>query len=512
MLADAAGPEYDESLLFVRRHLLWIGLFIQALLLGWRLDLLPMWVDERFTLETARRSPAGLLEALRIDVHPPVYYFLMHAWLKLPLPGSELLRARALSVLLALLATVLFDRLWLRRVDWDRRALFLGLWVFSPCLLLYARMARSYTLQMTLAMVAIRMARDWLQEAASRKAMARYVAAETLLLYAHYLPALAIAAGTAALGLWRRQWRHFAALTVIALLYAPWITVLAQTTGRVLEGRPYWLGANVVVENLLKVSYVFVAFNFGETLPVWGMVMGGVLLPALLWTLARAWRQTERPPALFLLVAVAGYFVAASWVSFAFVGARLLFLLPFYYLFLLRGVEARRRHGAVVYLALLVIAAGSLASYYRRQDFLNKGYLVDFEEIAGLIKERSRGERALVILDRYATGAGYYLHDPGIPFPIEVLDDSPEALARARYLLRTLHPTVAWHVRYSRDWVSGAGAHLDAEWAHHWILRHHWFVPYSALDRKALAWLGSPAAPTHVVEVVELRPPHAPAR
>ena len=53
-------------------------------------------------------------------------------------------QARLLSVIFALLGTVALDRLWGARFDERTRITLLALWTLSPCLLLYARMCRSY--------------------------------------------------------------------------------------------------------------------------------------------------------------------------------------------------------------------------------------------------------------------------------------------------------------------------------------------------------------------------------
>ena len=491
---------------FIKRYILVIALLMQALLLGWRLDLLPIWGDERYTLGTAAQMPRVILEALHVDVHPPLYYFLVKGWLSLPLPGDALGRARALSAIVALAATAAFYLLWLRRLPFSERALFLGLWVSSPFLTLYARIARSYTLQLLLTLIAIRMARDWLQSPVSRPRMIRYIVAEVILLYTHYLPGLAVAAGTACLGLWRRQWRHFAALAVMALAYAPWLGTLAATATLVAMTRPYHAVGDPLLEHLLKLGYAFLAFNFGETIPLWAAVVAAVLAPVLLWTLWNAWRQTKRPPVLFLLTALVGYFVAASWVSFPFVGARLLFLLPFYYLFLLRGIRWGSMSGKLIYAGLIATACGGLASYHLKQDFLNKGYLVDYAEIARLVREKSGAEQPFVLLDGYTASAGYYLHAPGFSSGVDFID-SPLASQRALEHVRHRRPKVIWYLRYARDLTpERLHDHLLAELARDYVIRRYGFVPYSWLDRKVIQALGFAEAPTHVVQAVELLP------
>jgi hypothetical protein len=484
-----------------QRFLLALALFVQILLLAPHLDLLPLWDDERYTLQTADRPLAGIVRAVQVDVHPPLYYVLVREWLRLPLPGEPLERARALSVLLALAATVLFDRLWLRRLDFHRRALFLGLWVTSPCLVLYARMARSYTFQILLAVVAIGLARDWLRDPRNRRLEAGYVLAAVVLLYSHYLPGLAVVGAVAALSGWRREWIRWRALGWIALAYLPWIATLYQTAGMVAAAKPYWLGANWIVENTLKLGYVFVAFQFGESTPPWALALGVLLLPALGAALWRAWRFHPHPPTLFVWLAAMGYFIAASWVSFAFVGARLLFLLPFYYLYLVQGLELRRARGVLVYAALLVIAAAGLHSYYRQRDFLNKGYLVDFDQVARLVHERTGRKTAVVLLDRFCASAGYALHGPQIPYV--GLVDSEAARREALERIARHRPELVWYVHYPRHGAvhPELSRHLEAGYD----LKRHGFIPYSALDRVAMRVIGLNPQPQHVIEVLEFR-------
>jgi len=69
--------------------------------------------------------------------------------MQLPGPASLLVKARAFSGVWALASTVLLHRLWCR----DLR--FVLLWSLSPCLILYGRMGRSYTLQLFLGCLAL---------------------------------------------------------------------------------------------------------------------------------------------------------------------------------------------------------------------------------------------------------------------------------------------------------------------------------------------------------------------
>ena len=480
--------------------LIWLALVLQAPLLLLRLDLLPLWDDERYTLATASRSPAGIIRAVEVDVHPPLYYLLMHIWLGLPLPGSEIVRARAFSALLALVSTAIFWRLCLRPLPRQRQALFLGLWVLSPCLVLYARIARSYTLQLLLGIIALDLAWKWLKAPDNLRAGGGYVICATTLLYTHYVPGLAVAGATAAVGVWRRPWRHVAALAAIALLYSPWIGRLARSATLVAETGPQRTAPSWLADHALKLGYAFVSFHFGETAPLWALEAALVLTPLILLAWRRAWTLAE-PLSLPLPAGAIGYVIAASWVSFAFVGARLLFLLPFYYLFLVRGLDGWRP-GRFAYAGLLLVAVASLSSYYRRQDFLNKGYLVDYDALTQLVQQGSQGSRALVLLDPSLAGAGFALHGPYTP-AVRILASEAER-QRALGDIDRDQPPLVWYLHYTRESPEAAGRFAHALEPHYEIQRHG-FVPYTALDRRVMEWLGIHPPPEYVVDVLEFR-------
>src|SRR4029077_12774626 len=99
----------------------------------------------------------------------------------------------------------------------------LALWTLSPCLLLYARMCRSYGLQTLWAILATALLVRFLEKATRRNAVLLML---TLLgaLYTHYAAGIALIA-TVNLTLWvRRRWRESLAIDgAIAIGYLPWI-------------------------------------------------------------------------------------------------------------------------------------------------------------------------------------------------------------------------------------------------------------------------------------------------
>ena len=111
--------------------LIW-ALPLQALLLLSNLDLLDLWSDEWFTLITVPKPISKVVSAVAGNIHPPLYYVLLHYWTQLPWTLSPIASMRAMSAVWALVATVVVYFLWLRQEGRPFQAKFLALWALSP--------------------------------------------------------------------------------------------------------------------------------------------------------------------------------------------------------------------------------------------------------------------------------------------------------------------------------------------------------------------------------------------
>lgn len=428
-----------------------VALLIQAALWFWDLRLLPIWGDEQFTLNTAALGWSEIATVLERDIHPPLYYFAIKLWLSLwPASVEPIVAARAFSAACALVSTVALDRLWLRSQKPPVRWTFLALWTLSPCLLLYSRMARSYSLQLLLAVLAIEAAVRWL-ESKERASALRFAAAEALLLYTHYLPGLAIGAAAGLIGLRRAPKQAMLAGGVITAAYLPWVAVLWSSLGKAAEREAYSLTGNGWLETFLRIAFTGASFTVGEAVNTPLAAIAVVAAPAALGLAVWAgWKQANVRWMIVALAAAIGYLGAAQWVAYPFVPARLLFLLPF----LLAGVAwtagVRRPAGMAVAGVLLISAITGQTLYREQSGFLNKGYLVPYEQIAERIVAESEPETTLVLVDafngdpkplRAVLPEGYEL--------MEALDtDFPK---RVRAAIGEASPSAIWQVGATRD-------------------------------------------------------------
>lgn len=112
----------------------------------------PMWLDEALTAHIAGLPTTQIAGALRHDGHPPLYYFLLHVWMKAF--GTSALAIRSLAgvfgVLLLPLMWVAGRRLGGRTVAWS--GVVLVAWL--PYALRYSTENRMYSLVMVLALAA----------------------------------------------------------------------------------------------------------------------------------------------------------------------------------------------------------------------------------------------------------------------------------------------------------------------------------------------------------------------
>jgi hypothetical protein len=470
---------------------------LQCALYGTNLKLLPMWGDETFTVVTAAEGPSRIIQLVREDIHPPLYFLLAHWWDRLPLGSDPLVRLRAMSVLFALLTTVFLDLCWLRNASPALRNWSLVLWTFSPCLLLYSRMARSYSMQMFLAAVAIWYLVRLVEGAGGWKTLAAFVTALTALLYTHYLPGIAVWVGAdlllvMQLGRGRSTWRTLLLSNVLlAVLYLPWAVTLGGALGQWRQSQVYMMTGNVLAEQGVKLGYWFYSFTFGEAIPVWLLPVTAVLAVPYLWLLiSGAWLRRDWLWAALAAAAV-GFLGATRWVSYAAMPARLLFLLPLFVVAMAVGITAKRRARTILGVILVAVNLVGAWTYYGATDLLNTGYLTPNQTIAAEIAQNSNPEDTVVWIDSVSfdgTTIEYYLPRG---FRIRWLA-SPESVAAARDELNAGTIRHVWLVRRSHDVSPGhIFQDLDAqmlESSKESVL--HPYVPLSPVHRLILRGLG----------------------
>jgi hypothetical protein len=201
-----------------------------------------LWADEVLSVNIAKLPFDQLMPALRHDGAPPLYYLLLHGWMRVFGTGPAAVRAMS-----GVAGTLTLVPIWFigRRLDDRRRRLALApadspnivawsallLLALSPFAIRYSTEARMYALVMLLVAVGyLAVVRALERPSIGRLAVVAVVTG--LLFYTHYwsFPLLAVTAATVAVIAWRRPAGErraplsvLAAFVVGALTFAPWV-------------------------------------------------------------------------------------------------------------------------------------------------------------------------------------------------------------------------------------------------------------------------------------------------
>ncbi|HLI53555.1 MAG TPA: glycosyltransferase family 39 protein [Acidimicrobiales bacterium] len=187
-----------------------------------------LWLDEALSVNIARLPLVRIPAALSHDGAPPLYYVLLHFWMRAF--GTGDFAVRSLS---GLTSVVTLPFMWLagrrvggRRVAWVAFFLLLS----SPFAIEYATTTRMYSLMVLLSVLGfLAFARAW--ENPSRGRLAALSVVTAAILYTHYW-GLYLVAMTGALVLWhiRRTGRGrpvFKSLALGVAAWMPWSPVFA---------------------------------------------------------------------------------------------------------------------------------------------------------------------------------------------------------------------------------------------------------------------------------------------
>jgi hypothetical protein len=272
------------------RWLLWAlpGLWLRVWLLL-RADWL--WYDEAFSALIVRRSWAEMFTATIHDVHPPLYYLLLRAWLTLTGGLSVELATRSMSFVFSILALWFYWRLLPRLTDQvrERRIAWL-LAVYLPSLIYFSTEARMYALMECLllgCLWALLTVKNSPWEDVLKTALAGLLLG---LLCLTHNAGLYYAVGVAVYLLLTTRgsavgWSRLLVLAGIAILvWTPWLPAFYQQVTATRAG--YWIGA----PSVLNAAYTVYKGLIYPTVPDGVLIAGMVILGGLAF-----WGALARP-------------------------------------------------------------------------------------------------------------------------------------------------------------------------------------------------------------------------
>ena len=304
----AEGRHWGGERLWPLGLLLLLGLDLRLARLGFQ----PLWWDEGYSVYFATLPLGEMVRQTAVDIHPPLYYALLHLWTALLGPGPIALRAFSVLAGLAAvpLAWALGRRLAGRAAGWGAAAAV----ACSPFLVYYSQEVRMYALVTALGMGSALSHWDLLrrlggQDTPPRWLWAGYVALLAAALYTQYYAALLLLAQAAytvvwawrAPGRWRAARGVLAAQGVALLLFAPWVAYAGPKLWLYVQ---YKVGrdADVPLGLPLYLARHLAAMGSGHwegpLAPWWGLGLVPVALAA--WALGKVARPEDRPALTYL--------------------------------------------------------------------------------------------------------------------------------------------------------------------------------------------------------------------
>jgi hypothetical protein len=363
-------------------------------------------------------------------------------------------------------------------------------------------MCRSYTLQALFAIVAVAMLFRVAAKSARRDTV---LLALALLgaLYTHYVAGLALIAAANLMLCYRRRWRPALVIDcVVAIAYLPWAWRLAASLASWgTNARSYTLTGSRVLEIPVKFAYWSMSFIMGETVLDALLILGVLALPVVA---AIAWQGARRNPELgWLAAALAGigFIGVARWVSYPFVPARMLFVLPFFLLLVAQGAQTNRRWGNLAVAAMLLLSLSGIWCYFYRTGFRNKEYPLPIQRIADRILRDSRAPDSAILVDSTNSDpiALLYALNRQRPFLQTALPETSSELTR---LLDDPRVRTIWFLRNTHD-VSPTrlNTQFEAQLRTRMTETVHSYEPYTPLEH----FLMGEKAPRYFHELLEFR-------
>jgi hypothetical protein len=451
---------------------------IGALLRFWQIGHKSLWIDEAFSVWMARQPVGeGLQWLVQIDQHPPLYYLLLHLWIRL---GDDPATVRSLSAVVSTLNIPVVYGLGRQLIGRKGGLLAAALVSVSPFQIRFAQEARMYALLSVMASLAMWALAHLL---ADRRDLARRGRRERIVAWAGYVLAVAGALwthntavllwGTVNLVVFGMMWLRARrpasgdmltppslrawgmAQGAVALLWLPWVSPFVRQSAAVY--RSFWIPAPTwsrVLGTVQSLCCAFLPQRIGWPGAIWAGY--GLLL------LAGAFGLRKRPGVLLALAVLIVAPLGGEWLislqrPILYDRTLIWTTVPLSVLLAAGILQLRYRSFVLAAMAAWVTVCGlSVREYYVR--FEKEAW----DEAAAYVAARAKEEELILYhatwvqipFDYYLEGENLSLQKHGVPvdlFDRGVLEPKMRAEDRGRIAELVEGRERVWLV-YSHQW------------------------------------------------------------
>ena len=367
-----------------------------------------IWCDEGSSLLMSQYSPSLIWIHSAHDVHPPLYFLLLHAWIGAF--GDSVFSVRLISVLTGV-GTVALG-MWLVCLIATRRAAVMAgiLLALLPIAVRYSQEARMYALMGFLLLGATIALVYWINNPERHRYLFVYVLLMTASFYTHYFTGLCVLSHWAYLLLVRGEKRRLVARptwwianAMIVLLYTPWIPSLIdllQHLDQLKAGGDIGWILPITLYSLPSTIWQFMALSDGLNL-AWPVYLA---LPLALALVTGAVCLHDRSRHKFhVLMAIYTFLplivvFSVSWITPLLVERYLMFSALGLPIVLAVAIDRMKRHyrytALITLAALLAVEVVGLSSYYQKDDD-------QFNKLVNFVNENYRANDRIVVSDLF---------------------------------------------------------------------------------------------------------------
>jgi len=378
-----------------------------------------LWLDEAISVETVTKySLADLFSKfLPNDFNPPLYYLILHFWLKL-FPATEFF-IRLPSVIFGILTCVLVYKIYRYLFKNKKQAIFASLLLgTAPLHIYYSQEARAYSLTAFLVSASMYYFLKLLKE---KKFLATsyYFPATILMLYSHYLSWLILPVQWIYFYV-SKKWKNKKIILNFSIsqflnffFLLPFLPIFLKQlkSGRgVAEGSSVWRNVlgGLTFKNiaLLPIKFIIGRTSFENKLLYGFIVLLLGLFFSFLLLQTRKIQRKERKIQNFiwfwLIVPLAlGVFVSFKIPVFSYF--RFLFCLPAFYLLVAKGVFLFKKPKLLIFTLLLINFFFSL-KYLLNQNYHRENW----KKAVKILHQKNAGNQPVLIIQNVSAPFDYY--------------------------------------------------------------------------------------------------------
>ncbi|MCX7942120.1 MAG: lysylphosphatidylglycerol synthase domain-containing protein [Dictyoglomaceae bacterium] len=373
-----------------------------ALLRIYKISERSIWLDEAITAQVSQR---GIIEIIlnrsQTGIHPPLYFILMHLWIRFF--GDSEFALRFFSFIFGVLSIPLLYKFVNKIYDRNTALISSLLFSLSPFAIYFSQEARMYPLFTFLALLSLNFLYDLVSKEFSRKNLIKILIVNSVLLYTHFFSTLLILVENLFILITQRKnhknlknWFLYQFINLI--IFSPWIyIILTRRTPEVYQGAEK-LSMDTI---LISFHQIFLGFmrNFLERRNLSSLALITFIILFLLGILPHKNKKGFLLNILYFFIPFL-FLIFVSLFGKSFYSSRYLSpFVPGIFIFISRGIKKLKFYPLIIIIIFALVGLYSIldVSYYLHMKTLD----CPWKDVVAFIHENSDPSHKVLITEAY---------------------------------------------------------------------------------------------------------------